>query len=394
MLEGIFNRNFDDPVRSILWHLTNDDSINLARTCTHIWNLLATPAEGNAAANEATAVWNANNAAAATNPPVAAPAGPIPAPPVPVGPLPPPPGAPLPVFVFPAAVAGAFPPINPPEALRYQADLIDKCDEQALPIPPAVAGLGTCPNRHGTQHRVKNCQYARYPIDHGLNHTNPRQTVCTGCRDIWHFSRLDAQTNETQHSRWRQRLTTAHAPVCRLCETEQRNNHPEGLDACTCYSTLYEQRWLCHICSGLNFSAVVNGITPLYTRRRWLRMVNKRMVIQPAPLNAPPQNPLCACERAPIQVPIPRPDPIFHIPQPIFPGNHMIEIMGNPPILPRHVRRCLMCCGFIVRRNPNRRSLRVRDRRMGIMRKEEMVGDTEKARRSFTLGGLKRGWGA
>lgn len=413
MLEGIFNPNLDPIIRSILGNLTNDHNTNLARSCPSIRDCLAIPAHGNAGSTEAIAVAWDNAAAAAAIPPAVIPGGPLPVPPI--APVPPPaaaivalpvPGPPLavgqggvgnPAPMIPNAapliaqpppapppVAGAMPPIIPTEALRYQADLIDKCDEDRLPCPPAIAPLGTCPNRGGTQHRVKACRHSRYFI--ASQRINPYHTVCTGCRNIWHFSRITAQRNTTQHSMWRQRISEAHAPVCRLCETEQRDDHPEGLDACACYTTLYQERWLCSLCGNGNVTRVSLKILRLSRRRSRLRRVGNTMVLQPRPLNLPGQNPLCACERAPVQALLPWPavPPRFHIPH-VFPGNHMIRYRGNPVMYPRHVRQCLVCCGFIVRPSPVRRSLRVRDRRLKFSGREHiMIGDKRRQTRRFT----------
>jgi len=374
LLEGIFdNAGFDDIRRSILGNLNNDDGQKLGKACQSIEDCLATPGAENAAANEAVAVANANAAAAAATLPAVPGQGlagwfaPLVAPP------------PMP------AVAGAFPPINNPPALRYQADLVDKCDETGLPRPPALAPGGTCPNAHGTQHRVKACRHSRFVP--GLNHANPRHTVCTGCRDIWHFSRMNANTNGTQHSRWRQQITRAHISVCHLCAAEQRADHPEGLDACTCYSTRYQQRWLCRRCSDRDYGNVMIEIHQLRTHRRRIRQRGDSMVMRArAPRQRAGQNPMCPCWRGPVQEPWPIGlPPLFDIPQPIFPGNHRIRIDGNPMTDPPFVRQCMICCGYVVRPSPFRRSLRVRDRRVGNKgRGYVMVGDKRGETRQHT----------
>ncbi len=64
--------------------------------------------------------------------------------------------------------------------------------------------------------------------------------VTPSVSDVWHYSRIDANTSLAQHSLWRQRLTKAHVSVCRLCEAEQGADHPEGLDGCNCYRTRYQ----------------------------------------------------------------------------------------------------------------------------------------------------------
>jgi len=87
MLEGLFNRaaNFDDVRRSILGHLDNDDFDSLRMSAPALFACLRTR----------------------------------------------------------AAIQG---PHGSPPILRYQADLIDRCDEFGLAVPPAIAPAGTVSN--------------------------------------------------------------------------------------------------------------------------------------------------------------------------------------------------------------------------------------------------------
>ncbi len=81
-------------------------------------------------------------------------------------------------YICPSACSSrSISPIDPPQALRYQADLIDTCDESGLPVPPAIGSRGTCPNGRGTQHHVKACGHVQRAPD--PNHADPHHTVCT-----------------------------------------------------------------------------------------------------------------------------------------------------------------------------------------------------------------------
>lgn len=163
----------------------------------------------------------AAGAAAASTPPAVIPAGP------------PPPVAPI--YVPPPAVAGAFP----------------------QSILPKRFGIKQISSTHVTspvsQSHQPSDQEAPAQMDVVLSTTSklvgmfkgrltPTTLILTtpSVRDIWHYSRIDANTNLAQHSLWRQRLTKAHVSVCRLCEAEQGAHHPEGLDGCNCYRTRYQ----------------------------------------------------------------------------------------------------------------------------------------------------------
>ncbi|MCJ1452183.1 hypothetical protein MMC28_002525 [Mycoblastus sanguinarius] len=75
--------------------------------------------------------------------------------------------------------------------LRFQRDQLDECDEDWLPMPPALPLQGTCPNTPQSDDRIFPCRSSRYRDLRGLAPHGPTEhLVCSGCRDNGHHNIL------------------------------------------------------------------------------------------------------------------------------------------------------------------------------------------------------------
>ena len=268
--------------------------------------------------------------------------------------------------------------------LRYPPDLIDKCNEVGLPIPPSLPPGGSCPNPPEGTVRIRACQFSEY---YDLMYVHPHQhitaapkehLVCEVCRRNWHVRvginlGMIAPNPVSRHDHWRLLLARGHVTLCGLCDREQKLlYHPEGHDGCVCYREYYKERWLCQRCDIQNGIHAGRYITNFTSRRRRLRQVDNQMRVMPVdqgPENLPRWLSWCPCGR---QVSESAPPRIQNVPTP-WPGNHNIIA----PTLDRDTGRrrqitkqCVLCCGYIVPRvpivrPPIRRSARLADRKSG-----------------------------
>ena len=290
-------------------------------------------------------------------------------------------------------------------SLRYPPDLVDRCHETELPMPPSLPPLGSCPNPPQNTVRIRPCQYFHHIR---LRYGNPDQTitshsrdylVCEVCRRNWHDNigmnpLTNTQNPMSRHDSWRVLLAGAHITVCRLCDQEQKQQHsPEGHDGCVCYHEYYKKWWLCHRCDLLNSEHVDRRITFLTNAQRQnLKQVGKLMAAMPnrqGPADLRPFMSWCPCGRRETEA---SPPPLQTVPTP-WPGNHHLiaAALNHDTGLSRiTTKQCVLCCGYIVppappasapRRQPTRRSARLADRRSGRQnnRIHTMLGGNGKA---------------
>ena len=278
-------------------------------------------------------------------------------------------------------------------SLRYPRDLIDKCHETGLPIPPSLAPRGSCPNPPQSAVRIRTCQF----YDHiRLNQrtrgqaitSHPREyLVCEVCRRNWHDNigtnpLSGIQNPMSRHDYWRVLLAKGHITVCSLCDQEQKQQYsPQGHDGCVCYHELYKKWWLCQRCDILNGLWTLREIKFKTDTRRHLKQVGKQIKSMnqvQGPEELPQFMSWCPCGR---HVSEPSPLPIHTVPTP-WPGNHhLIQAVHNHDtgLTRRTTKQCVLCCGYIVPpapRQPIRRSARLADRKSGKQndRKHTMLG--------------------
>ena len=277
--------------------------------------------------------------------------------------------------------------------LGYPPDLIDKCHETGLPVPPSLPPCGSCPNPPQSTVRIRACQLhdhfdLRNANPHQANISHPRgHLVCEVCRRNWHHNigtnPFAATPNRTtRHNQWRVLLARAHITLCGLCDLEQKRHHPAGHDGCLCYREYYKTRWLCQRCDVQHGFNVHHDIGTLTARLRHLKHVPGKtpMQIMPdaqGPRNLPQWLSWCLCGR---QVSEPAPGIIQAVPTP-WPGNHnLIVPMLNHDTGRRKqtTKQCVLCCGYIVppgnttaRQQPVRRSVRLADRKSGRQRQRK-----------------------
>ena len=275
-------------------------------------------------------------------------------------------------------------------ALRHPPDLVDKCHESGLPIPPSLPPQGSCPNPPQSSVRVRACQVCDYP---DLRQLNPHQAItahprehlgCEICRRNWHDNIVPGQSalNQSRHDVWRFILATAHITLCRLCDREKKRQYrPEGHDGCVCYREYYKKRWLCQLCDVLNGHNIAN----ISSYRRHLRQVGNTMQVMPVVQGPAGSRAWCPCgrqhsEKAPrMRMIVPTP----------WPGNHNIVDRVRNEVThqwQQTTKQCVLCCGYIVprvatARQPTRRSARLADRQSGRQsdRQHTMLGRSGKA---------------
>lgn len=287
-----------------------------------------------------------------------------------------------------------------PPHLRHFPDLIDRCHDFGLSVPPSLPPRGSCPNPPQSTVRIRACQFydhdsLRFANPHQNITTHPREhLVCEICRRNWHdnIATLPGHLQPPQISRhdyWRRTLAGAHITVCSLCDREQkRQYYPEGHDGCICYREYYKKRWLCQRCDIQNRHNISRDITGLTGMKRYLKQVGNQMQVMPVaqgPANLPQPQSWCPCGR---QVSEQAPPGLPPIPIP-WPGNHnIIAPVLNPVTLQQQqtTKQCVLCCGYIVPRvptvrQPTRRSARLADRKSGTQkdRKHTMLGRNGKA---------------
>ena len=294
--------------------------------------------------------------------------------------------------------------------LRYPPDLIDKCHEVGLPMPPPG---GSCLNPPQGTVRIRACQFhdhydLRYVNPHQKITTHPKEhLVCEVCRRNSHFGMMSINPMN-RHDYWRVLLARGHVTLCSLCDREKkRQYYPEGHDGCVCYQEFYKKRWLCRRCDFQNDTNVSSDISDLTSRRRKLRQVGNQMRVMPVdqgPANLPQWLSWCPCGR---QVSEGAPPSIQTAPTP-WPGHHNVigVSLDRDTFRSRQVtQQCVRCCGYIVppaptARQPTRRSARLADRKSGRQndRQHTMLGRNGKAatrhgvnRKGFEVRG-RGGW--
>ena len=232
--------------------------------------------------------------------------------------------------------------------LRFQRDQLDECDEDWLPMPPALPLQGTCPNTPQSDDRIFPCRSSRYRDLRGLAPHGPTEhLVCSGCRDNGHHNILPVGLTSL-HDQLRHTIAWSQIRVCNLCDREQRAQHPQGSDGCTCYRDRYQRRWLCWRCHSQDRVNMWAKTNHLHQHPRAVRQRYSWMEIQDGRL---PRSPWCPCGRGPRQAP-PVPPNFFQVWQ----GHPQ-----DPNALP-YTRQCLLCCGYIVPTTTARRSARVQAR--------------------------------
>ena len=285
--------------------------------------------------------------------------------------------------------------------LRYPPDLIDKCHETELPIPPSLHPLGSCPNPSQSTVRIRTCQYFDHNILRFGNQTQAITShsrdylVCEVCRRNWHDNIGDDPITRTRnpmsrHDYWRVLLAEAHITVCSLCDQEQKQQYsPEGHDGCVCYREKYKKWWLCHRCDMLNTRQIDRRMKFLTNAKRNLKQVGNQITAMPdvqGPRELRQFMSWCPCGR---RVTEPSPPSLQTVPTP-WPGNHHLitAVLNHDTGLTRTTtKQCVLCCGYIVppvptgTREPTRRSVRLADRRSGRQkdRKHTMLGRSGKA---------------
>ena len=75
-----------------------------------------------------------------------------------------------------------MPPLAGPAHLRHLPDLINKCHEFGLPVPPSLPPRGPCPNSPQGTVRIRACQFCRH---NPLRFANPHQNVTTHPQEHW-----------------------------------------------------------------------------------------------------------------------------------------------------------------------------------------------------------------
>lgn len=188
---------------------------------------------------------------------------------------------------------------------RYQADLIDQCDESRLTIPPlgiALPPQGTCPNLLQSQSVIRRCQSRLYPevtrLSGPVNH-HGTGLVCGSCRANNHFNSRIPASSITQHSKWRESIAWAHVPVCCICDRrERRAAGDNGHDGCVCYDRLYKERWLCRECDLLNKSLLSRRSEIFRRDVRSLGILGSRMRRNRHPPAGANKLPFCPCHRS------------------------------------------------------------------------------------------------
>lgn len=294
---------------------------------------------------------------------------------------------------------------NPLE-LRYPPDIIDKCEDIGLPIPPSLPPQGSCPNDPQCTLRIRPCQYHDFqPIRFWHPHGNRELLVCEVCRRNCHFNignnhpAVPQLNPVSRHDWWRFTIASGHVTVCKLCDREQKSQHyPEGHDGCVCYHEYYKKRWLCRLCDQRNGHNIAGDIARLAhgPNRRNLRQVGDRMDARPVtqgPVgrwlrSIPPGQFPCPCGR---RVSETAPPAVQTIPNP-WTGNHnlILPVGMIPGTQQPHftTKQCVRCCKYIVPpdrrptvRQPTRRSARVADRKSETQRarKHTMLDKTGKA---------------
>ena len=284
--------------------------------------------------------------------------------------------------------------------LRYPPDLIDKCHEFGLPVPPSLPPRGSCPNPPQCTVRIRACQYQDYrqlerarPHD-GVPPHPEKHLVCEVCRRNWHDNigtnpNAPAPNPISRHDFWRCIISAAHITLCRLCDQEQRHLHyPGGHDGCVCYHEYYKTRWLCQRCDVWNLYYLRCEIRSKLDQRRYMKLVDGRLQIMPdrqGPRILPDYSSWCPCGRQ-----LSEPTPAALNPAPIpWPGNHHV-ITPMPDRATgggqQTTKQCVLCFGYIVpfvasARQPTRRSARLADRRSGKRkdRRHTMLGGSGKA---------------
>lgn len=293
-------------------------------------------------------------------------------------------------------------PAGTPFRLRYQADLIDRCDANQLVMPPALAPIGTCPNSPRCNVINRRCNSSRFVATNGFNWHPPGgiPLVCKGCRDNSHWNRnplaIPAWFGQDGHTAWRTTLARAKISVCRRCDREQRAMAgDDGLDGCTCYRDLYERRWYCHSCDRSeafnvsreagrlqsNVKSLGNKLTQTIPQIPLGSVNPPRPQMQIRAVNPPRgarEKPLCPCGREKAQSHPPPSGPHGAAPQlrfgtiPVpFLGTQHLEAMYpldpqgirySAPAKIQHTMQCVLCCEFVV--PPKRRSERLKRQRI------------------------------
>ena len=251
-----------------------------------------------------------------------------------------------------------------PHRLRYQPDLIDRCHESNLPVPPSLPPDGSCPNVPGSWCRVIPCQLHNY-LDVMVpypRHGSGPHLVCYNCRRNWHHSSTNLAGNtapKTRHEHWRRIIAIGHITVCRLCDREQKASvAPEGFDGCTCYRELYMRRWLCRACDVCNENLANRAIGGRILYRSRLKQVarynnslrREETTIQVMPAAQVPKlkgaaGSWCPCWRRGSES---EPPPVHNIPFPFTGNQDLILPAQTVRNTKKTTKQCVRCCGYIV----------------------------------------------